>query len=42
MKKVDAGQAYTDIAARCYGEDRPHRFTEEEEKAYYWEVIWRR
>jgi septum site-determining protein MinD len=31
----DAGQAYADIVARYLGEDRPHRFIEEEKKGLF-------
>lgn len=34
-EQSDAGQAYTDIVARYLGEDRPHRFIEEEKKGLF-------
>jgi septum site-determining protein MinD len=33
--KSDAGQAYEDIVARYLGEDRPHRFIDEEKKGIF-------
>lgn len=34
-EQSDAGQAYADIVARYLGEDRPHRFIEEEKKGLF-------
>jgi len=34
-EKSDAGQAYEDIVARYLGEDRPHRFIDEEKKGLF-------
>ncbi len=34
-EKSDAGQAYADIVDRYLGEDRPHRFIEEEKKGLF-------
>lgn len=34
-EQSDAGQAYLDIVARYLGEDRPHRFIEEEKKGLF-------
>lgn len=34
-EQSDAGQAYIDIVARYLGEDRPHRFIEEEKKGLF-------
>lgn len=34
-EQSDAGQAYSDIVARYLGEDRPHRFIEEEKKGLF-------
>jgi len=34
-EQSDAGQAYTDIVARYLGEDKPHRFIDEEKKGLF-------
>lgn len=34
-EKSDAGQAYDDVVARYLGEDRPHRFIDEEKKGLF-------
>lgn len=34
-EQSDAGQAYSDIVARYLGEDKPHRFIEEEKKGLF-------
>jgi len=34
-EKSDAGQAYADVVARYLGEDRPHRFIDEEKKGLF-------
>jgi septum site-determining protein MinD len=34
-KESDAGQAYLDVVARFLGEDKPHRFIDEEKKGFF-------
>jgi septum site-determining protein MinD len=34
-EQSDAGQAYTDIVARYLGENKPHRFIDEEKKGLF-------
>ncbi|PPD31102.1 MAG: septum site-determining protein MinD [Methylomonas sp.] len=38
----DAGQAYADIVARYLGEDKPHRFIEEEKKGLFSKLLGRK
>ena len=38
----DAGQAYADIVARYFGEDKPHRFIEEEKKGLFSKLLGRK
>jgi septum site-determining protein MinD len=41
-EQSDAGQAYMDIVARYLGEDKPHRFIEEEKKGLLSKLLGRR
>jgi len=41
-EQSDAGQAYQDIVARYLGEDKPHRFIEEEKKGLFSKLLGRK
>jgi septum site-determining protein MinD len=41
-EQSDAGQAYADIVARYLGEDKPHRFIEEEKKGLFSKLLGRK
>ena len=41
-EQSDAGQAYMDIVARYLGEDKPHRFIEEEKKGLFSKLLGRK
>ena len=41
-EQSDAGQAYTDIVARYLGEEKPHRFIEEEKKGLFSKLLGRK